>query len=1365
MKKKIAILFLLIGLLGFPIIGQAKEIKDNKNLISFTEGKTVRKELQYDPEDEENEEYVYHKMVTLPEIGDRVVHATSDHLVTIVDQRWLNVTDNKVMNVGDKFEENKFYIYSVYYRVDPSETRYVSIIDYDEDYPYSFGFGMGDGIYYDDVYLDQVLIYTGERTEEINGFKPTYASVPILTPQLGKTAPTAPNSELYTITSEKWVNKTDKKDMKSTDVFKKNKLYEYQVTFTTKYYAGYENDIQEPDPSNNYVGGLFESAGEPFTYTTREAFYFGDSSSLVIENGAIVINNTTPPVAGGTLVYPEVQFGDHIDQDRVFMYWMKEEGHYSKELEEGYQVQAGDRINFHMSISPELGYHFAEDFDLVDNNTNDNFLGGSFYSYDGSFGSYYSNYQILESGATIGIRKDMYSPLYPGAGRYLSVYPENADNDSEKITWSSSNPSVATISKYGLVEGKTPGTTVITATNAKGAKATLTIEVGIPVESISVPKSITLYEDESKELEVTINPSNATETGVSISSSDYDVATGYSYNGKTEIHGYKEGQATLTLYSQYDYTTSTTMTVNVIKRPAATEVTLNKTSLTLLTGGEEKLVATASPKEADQHFVWISSDPTVATVNRVGKVTGIKAGTATITAQTENGKKATCKVTVSRNSLEVTSINFNKSNMELEIGAKEQLTVTYTPSNALNQSVTWKSSDKTIATVDSNGNVKGIKEGEATITATTSNGVETTCKVTVVKGTLRIAYSTHVEAYGWLDYVYNGALSGTEGEGKRLEAVKIKLENQDYTGNVLYRTHIQDYGWEKSFKKNNDMSGTSGQGKQLEAIEVKLDGKMAEHYDVYYRVHAANFGWLGWAKNGEAAGTAGYGYRLEAIEVILYPKNKAFAEYGKADPFKDKNEVQSVTLDKTKLSLEAGEETTLVATINPSTATNQSITWTSSNEETATVVNGKVTTHHEGTTTITATSANGKKATCDVNVLPPIPGVAYTTHVQNIGWQEYVRNGTMAGTEGKALRLEGIKVKLVNMDYTGSILYRTHIQNIGWEAKFKKNNEMSGTSGQALRLEAIEIKLDGEVSKHYDVYYRVHAENFGWLGWAKNGESAGTAGYAYRLEGIEIVLEEKGQNHEGYGQQEAFKDKNAPTSITLNKDNLSLYEEEEATLVATILPDNATDKTIIWTSNNEEVATVVNGKVTAHQIGKATIFAKTANGKSASCQVSVVPPTPGVTYTTHVQNIGWQEYVRNGVMAGTSGQSLRLEGIKAKLINMDYEGSILYRTHIQNIGWEEKFKKDDEMSGTSGQALRLEAIEMKLDGEVEKHYDLYYRVHAENFGWLNWAKNGEQAGTAGYAYRLEGIEVVLVEKGAQPPKRDNQNQSKAFYQK
>jgi len=145
-----------------------------------------------------------------------------------------------------------------------------------------------------------------------------------------------------------------------------------------------------------------------------------------------------------------------------------------------------------------------------------------------------------------------------------------------------------------------------------------------------------------------------------------------------------------------------------------------------------------------------------------------------------------------------------------------------------------------------------------------------------------------------------------------------------------------------------------------------------------------------------------------------------------------------------------------------------------------------------------------------------------------------------------------------------------------------------------------------------------------------------------------------------------------------------------------------------------------------------------------------------VAYRTHVQNVGWQSYVENGDVSGTTGQALRLEGINVKLENANYSGGITYRTHIQNIGWENEWKADDAMSGTSGRALRLEAIQIQLTGEMANHYDVYYRVHCQNIGWMGWAKNGQQSGSAGFAYRLEGIQIVLVAKdGAAPGSTSN----------
>ena len=91
------------------------------------------------------------------------------------------------------------------------------------------------------------------------------------------------------------------------------------------------------------------------------------------------------------------------------------------------------------------------------------------------------------------------------------------------------------------------------------------------------------------------------------------------------------------------------------------------------------------------------------------------------------------------------------------------------------------------------------------------------------------------------------------------------------------------------------------------------------------------------------------------------------------------------------------------------------------------------------------------------------------------------------------------------------------MQTIGWQADpnksatWKKDGEFCGTTGNAKRLEAIQIELYGEMAEHYDIYYRVHSQTYGWMKWAKNGEMAGTTGQHKRIEGIQVVLVKKGE--------------------------------------------------------------------------------------------------------------------------------------------------------------------------------------------------------------------------------------------------------------
>lgn len=131
-----------------------------------------------------------------------------------------------------------------------------------------------------------------------------------------------------------------------------------------------------------------------------------------------------------------------------------------------------------------------------------------------------------------------------------------------------------------------------------------------------------------------------------------------------------------------------------------------------------------------------------------------------------------------------------------------------------------------------------------------------------------ISYTTHVQTYGWQPAVSGGEVSGTEGQAKRLEGIKISLANQN---EIKYKVHVQTFGWQ-DWVTGGKLAGTTGKAKRLEAICIELSGNMEESYDIYYRVHSQTYGWLGWAKNGEEAGTEGLAKRLEAIQIVLVEK-------------------------------------------------------------------------------------------------------------------------------------------------------------------------------------------------------------------------------------------------------------------------------------------------------------------------------------------------------------------------------------------------------------------------------------------------------------------------------------------------------------
>lgn len=434
--------------------------------------------------------------------------------------------------------------------------------------------------------------------------------------------------------------------------------------------------------------------------------------------------------------------------------------------------------------------------------------------------------------------------------------------------------------------------------------------------------------------------------------------------------------------------------------------------------------------------------------------------------------------------------------------------------------------------------------------------------------------------------------------------------------------------------------------------------------------------------------------------------------------------------------------------------------------------------------------------------------LSYAAHVESIGWQDAVADGETAGTTGKALRVEALKIEVSGVD-GGSVSYRTYVQGTGWQES-ASDGAVAGTTGKSQRIEALRIELNDVLLAKYDVYYRAHVANVGWLGWASNGEKAGSVGYDRAIEAVQVKLVEKG------GQ----------TPEPLGSSYLSLGNPVYSTHVANVgwqekVADGQTAGTtgrglavealrieasdldcsgdFVYTAHVanfgwvSEVSAGSNAGTTGRSLQMEAVRIRltdeladlydvyyqvhvqnygwldwASNGADAgstglgfrleALRIKLVEKgaeAPGnaarpcitkasVSSSAHVQSVGWQSWRDSGSVVGTTGQGLALEALQMKL-SSNIPGGISYRLHVRDIGWQD-WSADGSTAGTTGRNLRAEAVSIKLTGEAAEYYDVYYRAHSEAYGWLGWAKNGADAGTATCSYRLEAVQVVIVGK-------------------
>ena len=293
--------------------------------------------------------------------------------------------------------------------------------------------------------------------------------------------------------------------------------------------------------------------------------------------------------------------------------------------------------------------------------------------------------------------------------------------------------------------------------------------------------------------------------------------------------------------------------------------------------------------------------------------------------------------------------------------------------------------------------------------------------------------------------------------------------------------------------------------------------------------------------------------------------------------------------------------------------------------------------------------------------------VSYQTHVQDIGWQAPVSNGMTAGTTGRAKRVEALKINLLSQDGSplgnDSISVQSHISGIGWESQPVVNGQTSGTVGQSRAIEAIKLSLLGGLSDSYDIWYRVHSANVGWLGWASNGEPAGTRGYAYQIEAIQIkVLPKNAQDAPARG--DAFRD----------------HSQEPPTV-----------------SYRSHVSNV--GWMGAVADGKTSGVIDSRNAIEAlSLGVNWHGHGGSISSRAHVSGIGWQDWSSGTV--GTTGQSRSVESVQFKLndeISATYD--IWYRVYASKLGGWLGWTSNGSPAGSVGKGAAIQGIQVML---VEK---------------------------------------------------------------
>ena len=559
----------------------------------------------------------------------------------------------------------------------------------------------------------------------------------------------------------------------------------------------------------------------------------------------------------------------------------------------------------------------------------------------------------------------------------------------------------------------------------------------------------------------------------------------------------------------------------------------------------------------DKVLYWTSSNENVAKVSE-GNVTAVGEGTATITATSrDGGKTATCKVTVTKIDKALQSIKMNQQNIELDVGEEGWVGVTYNPSDASDKVLTWKSSNEKVATV-SEGTIKAVGRGTATLTATSRDGGKTaTCKVTVNDPdfiglesiTMNSTMKLKVGETGWLGVTYHPSNATDKvlywkSSNEKVATVSEGTVKAIGEGTATITATSRDGGKTATCKVTVDNGIV-----ELESISLKttnLTMKQGEKAVIYATYNPSNVTdkVLYWSSSNTKVATVSEGV-VTAVGNGTATITAKSRDGGKTATCKvtvgnGTISLESLSLKTTNLTMNKGEKTTIYAVYNPSNVTDKVLYWSSSNTKVATVSEGVVTAVGNGTATITAKSRDGgKTATCKVTV-----GNGTTVKLEKL-----TLNSTMEIlTKGSS--------KMIYATYNPS--------NVTDKVLYWKSSNTSVVKVSEGNVTAVGTGVATITATSRD-----------------GGKTAS----------CQIIVVDKNTQMKG---------------ISLKTTEKTMKKGEKTVIYATYNPSNVTDKVIYWVSSNENVAKVSEGTVTAVGKGTATITAITKDGgKKATCKITV----------------------------------------------------------------------------------------------------------------------------------------------------------------